>query len=766
MKKTERKNRRSRIFAAFVAVGMLLFCCACGAENTSPIVEGSLAAGEEYVYVPEFYTIDQEQLGLFGIREAQFQKDRMYYRYFTEMVGWWDVGTLEYRELDALGVAYGGKFSFTQEGCVVSPHCFTMDHEGNVYVVWNTCPREELEASSYSSTTEKLWLVKYNGEGEIQRSITLSEDLAQNVNYVSDILVDKEGNLYVGTDSTMYVYNEKLSLEKTIVTGTLYGMFVFNGETVVGVRDNGRAELVAVDVKKEAVEVIFSDIPLYYSFFADGGNGRILWADNTKLYELDLETGQSIEVLSWADAYLNSEYILSFKVLEDGRFVLVYADYSRDVTEVVTLTKTPREQVKEKEVLTLATFSASRSELMDTVAKFNRESEDYLVEIKDYYTYVYDFSEENYQDALTLLHMDIISGEAPDLVYLPDVDLYNLADSQALEDLTPYLEKSEVLTREDFVEGVLEAYEIHGRLVTIPVSFWMEGLFAKERLVGADPGWTLQEMIALREKYPDALFMQYMDKNQALQMCLEYGWESFVEEESGQCYFDSEEFVEVLKFARTFGAWGGGTQEPYDALQKDELLLVHEVITSVENYQMVRQMIEEPSTAIGFPTSDGTPATVITGWGIYGIASRSDNKEGAWEFMESVLGEESMQDVEGFPTRIDLLEEIFAEAMEKTYETDEAGNVLYDAEGNPLEAVKTTWGYGSWTAKIYAATEEEIDKLRQMMSHVRLEGGRSQTVVDIVLEEVSAYFADQKTAEEVAEIIQSRVSLYISENHR
>ena len=99
-KKKRQMSKKSRIFAALAAVGMLLFCCACEAQNTSPIEEGSLAAGEEYVYVPEFYIIENEQIGMFGIREAQFQGDRMYYRYFTEMIGWWDFGTLEYRTLD------------------------------------------------------------------------------------------------------------------------------------------------------------------------------------------------------------------------------------------------------------------------------------------------------------------------------------------------------------------------------------------------------------------------------------------------------------------------------------------------------------------------------------------------------------------------------------------------------------------------------------------------------------------------------------------
>ena len=37
------------------------------------------------------------------------------------------------------------------------------------------------------------------------------------------------------------------------------------------------------------------------------------------------------------------------------------------------------------------------------------------------------------------------------------------------------------------------------------------------------------------------------------------------------------------------------------------------------------------------------------------------------------------------------------------------------------------------------------------------------TIVNIIEEEAGAYYAGQKTAEEVADIIQSRVSIYLSE---
>lgn len=758
MKKLIYKNTKSRILMCMIVMSMLLFSCGTKEDDAGTVDTDSYVPGEEYVYVSQFYTIENEELGGFGISEAQIHEDRMYYRCNTGVIsGWWYESTFEYRDMNDLDVVHREDFSFTQEGYSANMSLFTVDHEGNVYTIWHAY-HGDAEGVEYNPAAEEIWLVKYNGEGKAEESICLSDNLAADVNYVSDILVDKEGTLYVETDSSLYVYDKKLSFEKTIITGRLYHMFLLNGETVCGVRDNMKAELVAVDVKKEATEVLFDEIPLNYNFFADGRNGKVLWADNTKLYELDLETGESARVLDWPDMNLNSEYIRNFEVLSDGRFALVYDDYSKDVTEMVTLKKTPRAEVKEKEVLTLATFTSDSSELLDAVAAFNRESEEYRVEIKNYYTYTHDFSQDVYDDAVTLLHMDIVSGEAPDLIYLPDMDVYNLADSQALEDLSSWLDKSAVLKRDDFIEEILQACEVDGKLVTIPTTFRLRTLFAKSRLVGEEPGWTLGEVMELREAYPDAVFGWHWNRDDALKLCLEYGWDSFVDEETGECRFDSEEFLKVLEFARSFGPWGSGaTPEPYDSLQKDEIVLLEEVITSVEHYQMIRLMIEEPATAIGYPTGSGEAITLMMGWENYAIASGSDNKEGAWKFIESVLDEDNVSKLYGFPTRTALLEEMFLEAMTPEYEKDDVGN--------PIEVVKTTWGNGSWTAQIYAATEEEIAVLRQMISTVRVEGVRSRPILEIVKEEAAAYFADQKSAEEVAKIIQSRVSLYISENY-
>ena len=118
----------------------------------------------------------------------------------------------------------------------------------------------------------------------------------------------------------------------------------------------------------------------------------------------------------------------------------------------------------------------------------------------------------------------------------------------------------------------------------------------------------------------------------------------------------------------------------------------------------------------------------------------------------------------GFSSRKEQLEEMFKEACEPEYQKDENGEIRMDEESNPMQNPKTSWGYDNWNVDIYAATQEEIDGIRHLIEIARPLSGESEEICSIIGEEAAPYFAGQKSAEEVAKIIQSRLQIYVSEN--
>jgi len=61
-------------------------------------------------------------------------------------------------------------------------------------------------------------------------------------------------------------------------------------------------------------------------------------------------------------------------------------------------------------------------------------------------------------------------------------------------------------------------------------------------------------------------------------------------------------------------------------------------------------------------------------------------------------------------------------------------------------------------------TEEEADLLEYLISVAKPSGNSNTEIMNIITEEAGAYFKGQKSAKDVASVIQSRVQVYVNEN--
>ena len=108
-----------------------------------------------------------------------------------------------------------------------------------------------------------------------------------------------------------------------------------------------------------------------------------------------------------------------------------------------------------------------------------------------------------------------------------------------------------------------------------------------------------------------------------------------------------------------------------------------------------------------------------------------------------------------FPIKLSALEKQGAKAMERPYWENEDGTKEYYDDTYQLNGVDV---------KIEPMTQQEVDEFTDFLKSIDQVGNYSSSLTDIINEEAAAFFADQKSAEEVAKIIQSRIQIYISEN--
>lgn len=426
-----------------------------------------------------------------------------------------------------------------------------------------------------------------------------------------------------------------------------------------------------------------------------------------------------------------------------------------------------------KQNIVIATMSGS-NDLQGLVERFNINNEEYQIVIQQYYDRS---GEMTRADAVARLNSDITSNNCPDIIDLTGLDVVALAEKGVFEDLNTYLDKSYMLDQENFLESILNAYTYDGCLVAIPYRFSIQTAVASAAEIDATKGWTIEEVIAYTEDRPNAVLFDGIDKSFIMQYLMRFNEDLFIDWTSGECYFDSEEFKQLLQFVYSFP---DETKSDVNALpgplriQNGEVLLATEYMINLNSVQVYKEMFQGDVLYVGYPTVDGGYGHIITSaQQIYGITTKSSNKEGAWQFIESVLTQEKSDRLKtGFPSSISNLEAEIGEVLNSGYVLDENGELLLDENGDPIintDFDTISFGYlnGSnigWTYTYRPPTQEEIDILLNVLNEARLISESNEDIMNIINEETEAYFSGQKGLDRTVEIIQNRITLYLQES--
>ncbi|MBQ3516316.1 MAG: hypothetical protein IJA29_03745, partial [Lachnospiraceae bacterium] len=84
-------------------------------------------------------------------------------------------------------------------------------------------------------------------------------------------------------------------------------------------------------------------------------------------------------------------------------------------------------------------------------------------------------------------------------------------------------------------------------------------------------------------------------------------------------------------------------------------------------------------------------------------------------------------------------------------------------DGNKVEYDETYW-IGDQEIIIQPLTAERAQEVKEYVLSVDKMYYYDASIIDIIVEEAAPFFEGQKTAEQAADIIQSRVQIYVNEN--
>lgn len=760
--------KRKQICALILAVVMSMSLIACGSKPAGQQNSDNVTEAVEFVYVPEY--IEMENADEMVLYSMQILGNSMYFFNYS-----FDEETLT--STTALCEYSFESGQMTELPAQIpeerSVNNFRVDDAGNLYTV----EYQWMENENTFESTELYFLCKYDAQGNSVLNQEISDIVKKDDEYayVNAFTTDAQGRYYLSLDDTILLFDENGQHKGEIVNDDwIQGM---------GTDREGKVYITAYDSSSAGgcllKELSFESKSIgqsYQNFPGSNGNGtlvsttegKFLVNDGSRLYEYDKETQEAGVLLTWLDCDINGTYVNNVGVLSDGRILAVINDWNTGETEMAYLTQKSASEVPVKTPITIGTLYDNQ-QLQAAAVAFNKTNDTYRINIKTYMD-SNNWSDTSWQDAINNMNSDIVSGSnCPDILDLSGLNIEQLASKGVFDDLTPYMEKSTILNKEDFVESVVNAYTFDGKLVCVPSTFSLITVAGKASEVGEEMGWTLEEMMAYAQEHTDAMVFDYAAKSDMLYYLLSFNQKQFVDWTTGECKFDSDEFVHLLEFANRFPDEYSWTEEQASTpvkLQAGEVLLYMADVYDFESIQQYDAMFDEQVTFIGYPNAEGNSGCYLTGEQMYAIASKSQNKDAAWTFIESCLAEGASDMYSfGFPSKKADLEKQMEEVTKVEYLTDENGEVMLDEEGNPIILNGGgSVGYGDWEYTYHVVTQEEADRVMELIRVAQPVFIANDEIIEIVNEEAEAFFKGKKSAEDVAGIIQSRVKVYVSEN--
>ena len=494
-----------------------------------------------------------------------------------------------------------------------------------------------------------------------------------------------------------------------------------------------------------------------YDFYYTGGSNFMGYS---------LAESKAEKLFNWINTDLEPPTVNPVFVTEDGQIVTLSSQWDEDAAEtkssIVLVNPVPASSLPDKTVLTLAAAGLDAN-LQRLVMKFNRSSPDARIEVLDYSEY------GTPEAGLLRLNTEIMAGSVPDILSLNGLSVRKLISQGILADLMPFLNADEEL-KDQMLDSVLEAMMTDGKLYRTASGFSIETVVGAAGVVGDTPGWNLEQYSAALAQMPEGCepFNQGTTRDTILTKCLSMEMGRLVDWSTGVCAFDTPVFAEILTFAAQFPKeidWANTEREDdFDRISAGRQMLHMNRISDFQSFQMYDALFGGNATFIGFPTTEGTGSMLSIDGSGYAICSRSEHKDLAWQLLRTLMtAEYQEQFLWSFPTNRAAFEKNLETAMTPRYLRNADGSFLLDENGERIEQDRMVWQLGSLTVHIKALTQEQADKILELVNTTTKVRDYDSEIMTMIFSEAEAFFSGQKTAEEVGQLLQSKISIYINE---
>ena len=643
--------------------------------------------------------------------------------------------------------------------------------DGNICILGNGYNSDNFQA--------EMKIIVIDNEGKKVETISLKNtpydapSLGQaNLGFLPDgrYSIQENGNLHVFDKKGEFCYTIS-EMERTIGEGIISqngNYYVLS--TTYDFEDGDDIQIKEVNIKTgelgksydaSALAAFDKLTPTLEGLFVISGTG---------CYEYDIVNGKLVKFFDWSDTDVNRFFFahtpcdpIPKNTDEIYAIGLGPSTWPNNQYYLIHLTRAEKNPHAGKKMVVVGGINMSYDQsLMTFVADYNNDPENKCRAV------LVDYS-ENLEIGTDLaeierrVFLDILAGEGPDI-------LVNFSESSSfqteavMEDLNLYLDGSDGISRDQYFDNIFQAQEKEGKLYHMPIRFSLEGLQANTEYIQNTVGWTFEEFEEAASKMPDnVMFVEGILYKDFLTLLLQSTMTKFVDFSEKKVDFQNSLMKSYLQMSMKYGVERIPDDEGDNEMENMRGLTYTEVkfysglialrkleVTDISNYCVSKDALNGNSTFLGYPSPDGSGAAVKSYLSI-GIVSTSKNKELAWDFLRDFL---AFNGNPGYADGFSVNRELFDMECEMITESN---NLYFE------RMVERTGSPDMWKGFFAKITEEDINELRGLIEAATTTISSDKAMLDVITEEAAAYFAGDRSEDDVLANIQNRCSLIVNE---
>ncbi|SDX89730.1 ABC transporter substrate-binding protein [Paenibacillus sp. CF384] len=360
---------------------------------------------------------------------------------------------------------------------------------------------------------------------------------------------------------------------------------------------------------------------------------------------------------------------------------------------------------------------------------------------------------------VTVTNTTMLAGKGPDLVELDVLPLDAYIRRGLLVELDELLKLDDSYRSEDYFANVLDHATTGGGLYGMPLYFSLVGFIGDDEAIGKtgvqidDSRWTWADFAEIAKQLQQKGTMQHVLISLPSVLLREMVAESYstlVTDKNGKQSFDGELFAGLMQQVKAlfddglaFDLVKDGGGRGSETSRHAKAYFNANTIGSFGN--LLTNGLDAHPKLYTKPHQDGANAGgFFETYGMVGINAKSSHKKEAYEFLRFLM-----------------------EQQTKTYDGVAGGNrgfpinqLAYDKSAAKLLAAGT---FQTDSGTAVAVQEELLKQLKSKLANAENWVRTPSDLDNVIISESEAFFSGQKTAQSVAQIVESKADLILNE---